>query len=126
LRVRKLTTSLDDQVIMNKALDVMDVRWKQLNSDGYYQGITNDSIPLKITTLPGSAIFRNCTKGLPANYYVWYHHSRRKTGATKEDLLILNNIWLLKDNWDESVWNTSTTTLSSKQWLLSITKVPNI
>ena len=121
-----MAAGVDDQVIINKALDVMGVRWRQLNSDGYYQGITRGSIPLKITTLPGSAICRNCTKGLPAHYYVWHHHARGKKGAKKEDLLTLNNIWLLKDNWDESMCNTSTITLSSKQWLLSITKVPNV
>ena len=45
----------------------------------------------------------------------------KKNGESKKAKLSADNVWILKYNWDKSLWDTS---LISKQWLLNITK-PN-
>ena len=113
--------SIDDQIRMNKALDAMGVRWRQLNDDEYYQGITRGSTPLRITSLSRSVVCRSCGKKVVEDIYVWHQRSFHKVGASKKESLDKYHLWLLKDNWNASLQHV---TVTPKQWLLSITKNP--
>ena len=118
-----MSDNVDDQMRMNKALDAMDVRWKQLNDDKYYQGITGGNTPLRVTSLPRSVVCRTCGKRvIIAELYVWHQRGSHKDGASKKELLDRHHVWFLKDNWNASIWHV---TVTPKQWLLSITKAPN-
>ena len=111
---------LNDQVITNKALDCMSVHWKQTNGDiSYYTGITSGNTSLIVTTFPQTLMYhRGCNQKLLKQYYVWHKPADEKTGVSKRTSMIANHVWLLNDNWCDSI-NTTTT---PKQWLLNITK----
>ena len=115
----RAVSRLDDQLSTNTALDNMGVQWKQTNGDiNYYTGITGGNTSLTVTTLPQTLICRAaCNQQLLTQYYVW-HKLTEKVGTIKRTSMIENHIWLLNDNWYDSI-NTTTTL---KQWLLSITK----
>ena len=108
--------SVDDQMRVNRGLDSMGVQWRQLN-DKSYQGITGGKIPLKITTLPSSVICRVCGSKLPSSYYIWHQHGGNKNATRKKTSLYSTDIWMLKDNWNSSLWDS---TLTSEQWLKDI------
>ena len=122
LTVRTVSDDVDDQMRMNEALDSMGVRWRQLNDDEYYQGITSGNTPLRITSVSRSAICRSCSKKELADIYVWHQRSFHKVGASKKQSLDRYHLWLLRDNWNASIQHV---TVTPKQWLLSITKAPN-
>lgn len=107
----------DDQVRVNRVLDNMGIQWKLLNSEGYHEGMTIGPTLLRVTTLPTTIICRYCKQRLIHDYYVWHHHAVR-AGAVKKERLSLTGFWLLRDNWNTTVWNSVT----AEQWLLSITK----
>ena len=111
---------LDDQVITNTALDRMGVQWKQMKCDiDYYTGITSGNTSLIVTTFPQSLMcHRGCDQKFLKQYYVWHKYADEKTGVSKRTSMIENHVWLLNDNWYDSI-NTTTT---PKQWLLNITK----
>ena len=111
---------VDDQIGANKALDDMGVTWKQMNDD-YYKGIVSSgNVTITITTLSLLVICRYpCNRELLTHYYTWHKYSKdKKSGALKKAKLSAYHIWMLKDNWDTALWNTS---LIAKQWLLDIT-----
>jgi len=107
----------DDQVRVNMALDNMGIHWKELNNEGYYEGVTSTPISLRVTTLPTTIICRYCKERLIDNYYVWHHHAVR-IGIVKQERLSTTGFWLLKENWKVTVWNN----LTGERWLLNITK----
>lgn len=109
--------NIDDQMRVNKALDSMDVQWRQLNNDKYYQGITSGSTPLTVTMLPRAVVCRSCGKNLATKFYVWHQHGMDKNGTRKKTVLSMHNIWVLKDNWSDLIWEVTHT---PKQWLLNI------
>jgi len=108
----------DDQVRVNNALDKMGIKWRQLNRERYYQGVTTGSMPLTVTTLPSLVICRNCRETFKDIYYVWHHHAARN-GTAKRVSLNRNDIWLLKDDWNKTVKNSVTGT----RWITSITRL---
>ena len=114
---------VDDQVTANRALDKMEVKWKQFDNK-YYQGSTSGNVSLTITTLPHSVVCRfSCNNKLLMHYYAWHQFDRRKNkGVSKKTLLSEDHVWVLKDNWNASLWDT---TLIYKNWLLNITKPNN-
>ena len=118
--MRKINKRTDDQVRVNRALDVMSIQWRSLN-EGYHEGITNGSTSLTVTTLPTTTICRHCKQRLIHNYYVWHHHAVR-VGAVKREQLSTTGLWLLQDDWGATVWNN----LTAETWLLSITKNRNL
>ena len=103
----------------------MEVKWKQLR-DEYYEGHTSGNRSLTITTMPHSVIcrYRKICRLKPMNsYYVWHLFDfNKKEGTLKKKTLARDRLWVLKDNWNESLWNTN---LTSEKWLLTITK-PNM
>ena len=116
----RTVVSLNDQGITNAALDRMGVQWKQMKGDiNYYTGITSGNTSLTVTTFPQSLMcHRGCNRKFLNQYYVWHKHADEKTGLSKRESMIKNHVWLLNDNWYDSI-NTTTT---PKQWLLNITK----
>ena len=112
---------VDDQIGANKALEDMGVKWKRLDDEYYKGSASSGNVTLAITTLSPSVICRYpCNKELLTHSYVWHKYAKdKKTGASKKAKLSADHIWVLKDNWDASLWNTD---LIAKQWLLSITK----
>ena len=115
----RAVSRLDDQLSTNTALDNMGVQWKQTNGDiSYHTGITSGNTSLTVTTLPQTLICRRaCNQQLLTQYYVW-HKLTKKVGMIKRKSMIKNHIWLLNDNWYDSI----NTTMTPKQWLLNITK----
>ena len=104
---------VDDQIGANKALEDMGVTWRQTN-DEHYEGSTSGNVSLTLTTIPQSVICRYpCSKKLLTHYYVWHKYAKdKKRGESKKAKLYADNLWILKDNWDKSLWDTS---LISKQ-----------
>ena len=118
--MRTVSDNVDDQMRMNKALDAMDVRWRQLNDDKYYQGVTRGNTPLRVTSLPRSVVCRTCGKKvMTPELYIWHQRGNHKDGASKKESLDRHHVWFLKDNWNASLEHV---TVTPKQWLLSITK----
>ena len=115
----RAVSGLDDQSSTNTALDHMGVQWKQINGDiSYHTGITSGNTSLTVTTLSQKLICRAaCNQKFLTQYYVW-HTLTEKAGVSKRRNMIANHVWLLNDNWHDSI-NTTTT---PKQWLLDITK----
>ena len=99
----------------------MHVHWETMNDvdiDLYHRGITSSKPSLTVITLPGKAVCRRvCKESLLTSYYVW-HPFVKKTGELKKSSMTEHELWLLNDNWDTSI----NTTLTSKLWLLNITK----
>ena len=109
----------DDQIGTNEALDKMEVKWKHLK-DEYYEGHTSHNASLTITILPELVICRDHCKSKPSTHvYVWHHYDfKKRNGANKKSTLSEDHLWLLKDNWDATLQDT---TLTSENWLMTIT-----
>ena len=122
MSIKAFGSDLDDQSRINKALDSMNVQWKHINDDiKSTLGITSGNIPLAVTILPETVICRGtCTAESLAYNYVW-HKNSEKIGTRKKTLMRSYHIWLLNNDWHNSI----NSTLKSKQWLLNITS-PNI
>ena len=110
----------DDQYGINVALDNMGVKWNQMNN-GYYEGhTTNGNTTLTVTVLPQSVICRRqCSSKLLKQYYVWHKLILQKEGVAKRVRMIANHVWILNDNWNASLKDS---TLKAEQWLINITK----
>ena len=121
MKVRGADKKANDQIRVNVALDIMGVQWKQLNKDNYYQGVTSGSTSLTVTTLPESVVCRSCDKMPVTEYYVWHLTGLNKDVERKKVSFAVLHTWLLKNNWNSSVWDSTT---SPEQWLLTITEVP--
>ena len=123
LKLKTLRPGLkvDDQLRINKALDCMGVKWNQKN-DEYYEGHTTDgNTTLTVTVIPQSVICRKeCNSKLLKQYYVWhpYLYFKKKT-MSKRTRMTLNHVWILNDNWNASLRDS---TLKTEQWLMNITK----
>lgn len=120
LAAQKVVSNADDQAKINCVLDSMGVKWEQLitnfmkhGNQKYYQGVTNGITPLTVTTLPEILICRRCVR----EALVWH---RRGGSGVKIPLMTRYKLWLLNDNWNPLLWNT-TYTLSPEQWLLNVT-----
>ena len=114
---------IDDQVTVNRALDKMEVKWEPLR-DQYYEGHTSGNRSLMITTMPHTVVCRysNICRNRPLRlFYVWHHFGyNKKEGTLKKTTLGRDHLWVLKDNWNATLQDT---TLISEKWLMTITKL---
>ena len=101
------------------ALDRMGMKWNRMN-DGYYEGhTTSGNTTLTVTIIPKSLFCRRgCNSELLKQYYVWHPYFRKIT-MSKRTKMTLDHVWLLNDNWNASLRDS---TLKTEQWLKSITK----
>ena len=115
--------SVDDQYGINVALDRMGVKWNQMNN-GYHEGHTTGGNTTLTVTVPPESVFcrRHCSSRLLKQCYVWHKLVVEKEGMAKRARMIADHVWILKDNWNASLRDS---TLRAEQWLMNIAK-PNI
>lgn len=108
------TTSTDDQVKLNYALNECSIQWIDSTSSIGTRAVEGvcaaDKLGgLKVTILPHSVVCRQCVRG--HRYFVW-HTNSKKTIETKVNLAKFQGLWFLRENWKD-IGNTNRMMINS-------------
>ncbi len=113
----KLKSIFDDQVLLNEALDALDISWTRVRTQ--YDNSSNNSLSsserntawvghtpvgLKVTLLPQGVACRGegCVEEVRESVYVWHRGANRHKFGTMSHKAGQDGVWFLRQDWERA------------------------
>ena len=119
---------VNDQILLNKALDAANIMWKRssaeeaptdLNMTTHWEGHCSNG--LKVTLLPQVVACRSiwCVREIKDRVYVWHHGQNKHRFSNMNSKAQEDRVWFLRSDW--SSIDGKGVHLKGQLWLSGIT-----